>query len=277
MKLSIITVNFNNLEGLKRTADSVLSQTWRNFEWLIIDGGSSDGSREYIDQLFHDLSQQKESQNPISYWCSEKDGGVYNAMNKGIEKANGEYLNFMNSGDIFYGNNTLELVFKDDQSADILFGDWKRIIHGREEHMHFPSPVDIYSFFKENICHQAMFIRRDYHLKHFYDESYRILADYKNWAKASLDGASFSFIPQNICIVTIDGISSKLDKAQLQEFERLKNEVWPEPVRLSLERLEYELESPYQMRVRTLMGKGGLPRLLTRFWLKMLSLVFNVA
>ena len=277
MKLSIITVNFNNLEGLKRTAYSVLSQTWRDFEWLIIDGGSTDGSKEFIEHIFHNLSQKEEFQNPISYWCSEKDEGVYNAMNKGIIKANGDYLNFMNSGDVFYENNTLELVFKEDHSSDILFGDWKRIIHGREEHMHFPTPVEIYSFFKENICHQAMFIRRDYHLNHFYDETYRILADYKNWAKASLDGASFSFVPQSICIVTIDGISSKLDMAQLREIERLKQDVWPETVRLSLERLESELESPYQMRVRTLMGKGGLPRLLTRLWLKVLSVVFNVA
>ena len=91
MKLSIITVNLNNLEGLKKTYESVVSQTFTDYEWLVIDGGSTDGSREFIEQ----------HQDKFAYWCSEPDKGIYNAMNKGIVRAKGEYLNFMNSGDYF--------------------------------------------------------------------------------------------------------------------------------------------------------------------------------
>ena len=90
MLVSIITVNFNNLEGLKRTYESVVSQTFTDYEWIVIDGGSTDGSREFIEQ----------HQDRFAYWCSEKDNGIYHAMNKGIRQAKGEYLNFMNTGDI---------------------------------------------------------------------------------------------------------------------------------------------------------------------------------
>ena len=80
MKLSIITVNYNNREGLQRTIDSVVSQTFRDFEWIVIDGGSTDGSKELI----------KQYADHFSYWVSEPDKGIYNAMNKGILKATGE-------------------------------------------------------------------------------------------------------------------------------------------------------------------------------------------
>ena len=89
MKLSIITINYNNREGLKKTINSVINQTFRDFEYILIDGGSEDGSKEII--------LQHEAQ--FSYWRSEKDHGIYNAMNKGILAAKGDYLLFLNSGD----------------------------------------------------------------------------------------------------------------------------------------------------------------------------------
>lgn len=112
MKLSIITVNLNNLEGLKKTYESVVSQTFTDYEWLVIDGGSTDGSREFIEQ----------HQDKFVYWCSEPDKGIYNAMNKGIMRAKGEYLNFMNSGDCFACEETLLGVFGKLRTADILYG-----------------------------------------------------------------------------------------------------------------------------------------------------------
>ncbi|MFZ3274524.1 MAG: glycosyltransferase, partial [Lutibacter sp.] len=98
MLLSIITINFNNLEGLKKTMASVLGQTWKEFEYIIIDGGSTDGSAAYI---------ESQSQH-LNYWVSESDKGIYNAMNKGIKVAHGEYLLFLNSGDEFYDLEVLE-------------------------------------------------------------------------------------------------------------------------------------------------------------------------
>ena len=89
--LSIITINYNNKKGLLKTIDSIKEQSFTDFEWIIIDGGSTDGSVEII----------RENESRIAYWISEHDKGVYDAMNKGILHANGLWLNFMNSGDTF--------------------------------------------------------------------------------------------------------------------------------------------------------------------------------
>lgn len=112
MKLSIITINLNNLEGLKKTFESVFNQTFTDYEWIVIDGGSTDGSREFIEA----------HQDSFSYWSSEPDRGIYNAMNKGILQANGEYLSFLNSGDYYADSETLANVFCTNHEADILFG-----------------------------------------------------------------------------------------------------------------------------------------------------------
>lgn len=85
MKLSVITINYNNAEGLAKTMDSVFRQRFSDFEYIVIDGGSTDGSKDLI----------VNNQDKIAYWCSEKDSGIYNAMNKGIREASGEYLLFI--------------------------------------------------------------------------------------------------------------------------------------------------------------------------------------
>ncbi|RZJ43544.1 MAG: glycosyltransferase, partial [Chryseobacterium sp.] len=99
MKLTVLTINYNNKEGLIKTFESVRAQTWTEFEFIVIDGGSTDGGKALIEQ-----------NDQIDYWVSEKDSGVYNAMNKGIKKANGDYIIFMNSGDYFYNEFVLEKV-----------------------------------------------------------------------------------------------------------------------------------------------------------------------
>ena len=110
MKYSIITVNYNNKEGLRQTIESVIHQTFRDFEFIVIDGGSTDGSADVL----------KEYDAQITYWVSEKDNGIYNAMNKGIAKATGDYLNFMNSGDCFYTSDVLESVANYESDADFI-------------------------------------------------------------------------------------------------------------------------------------------------------------
>jgi len=105
------------LEGLKKTAESVINQTWRDFEWIIVDGGSIDGSKEYIEQLAEGLPEKTLLTNQecglgkVCWWCSEKDKGIYNAMNKGINSANGDYLLFLNSGDWFCSPSVLTRLF----------------------------------------------------------------------------------------------------------------------------------------------------------------------
>ena len=112
-KISIITINYNDKYGLSRTIDSVLNQTYEDFEYIVIDGNSNDGSKEILKN--HDLS--------IDYWVSEPDSGIYNAMNKGIRVAKGDYLLFLNSGDYLCDNDTIHNVAKEiDGGKDLYYG-----------------------------------------------------------------------------------------------------------------------------------------------------------
>ena len=112
-KLSVITINFNNAIGLEKTIKSVIEQKFTDFEFVIIDGDSSDGSKEII----------KKYSNKISYWVSEKDKGIYNAQNKGIERAIGEYCLFLNSGDYLVDTTVFQTVFSEKRTQDIIYGD----------------------------------------------------------------------------------------------------------------------------------------------------------
>ena len=109
--ISIITINFNDKIGLQRTFDSVFAQDYQDFEYIVIDGGSNDGSKELIEN-----NAQK-----ISYWISEPDKGIYNAMNKGILKATGEYLLFLNSGDHLYSHTVLEENYTRIENYDLIY------------------------------------------------------------------------------------------------------------------------------------------------------------
>ena len=111
VRLTVITVCYNDLAGLRRTIPSVVSQTRQDFEFIVVDGGSTDGSLEYI-----------QSQTRIDRWVSERDGGIYNAMNKGVGMAHGTYCIFMNAGDHFFAVNTLEQVIPLLQDKDYYCG-----------------------------------------------------------------------------------------------------------------------------------------------------------
>lgn len=112
MKLSIITINYNNRDGLQHTIESVINQTSHEFEYIIIDGGSTDGSVDII----------KQYTNQIDYWVSEPDRGIYHAMNKGIDIAKGEYCIFMNSGDLFHNTSSIKDSINHLDGTDIVNG-----------------------------------------------------------------------------------------------------------------------------------------------------------
>ena len=214
MKLSIITINYNNKEGLQKTIDSVVCQTWRDFEWIVIDGGSTDGSKELIEQY----------QQHFAYWCSEPDKGVYNAMNKGIKHAKGEYLNFMNSGDCFYEDNTLYKVFGNNCiSEDMIYGDWIRHESERNVFFHAPQEASLYTFYISNICHQALFIKTLILKTKGYDESYHIYADWARWIELMIDSCTSKYIPVTICYFDAqNGISNRMVPDMDLELEEVK-------------------------------------------------------
>lgn len=217
MKLTIITINFNHLDGLRKTYESVMAQTFRDFEWIVIDGGSTDGSREFIEA----------HQTSFAHWCSEPDKGVYNAMNKGIVVANGEYLNFMNSGDVFFDERSLETVFSASRTADIVYGAML-MADGSLDHAPMMKPRLYWSdFYNDTLPHQASFIRRSLFDKvGLYDETFKISADWFFFANAFIHhGATTEFIPAVLARFEGSGISANGALA-IKENERLRKEVF---------------------------------------------------
>jgi len=221
-KISIITVNFNNLEGLQNTRQSILSQTFKNWEWIVIDGGSTDGDKDYI----------IEHKSEMAYWCSEPDEGPYNAMNKGIEKCNGEYIIFMNSGDTFYDSDTLNNVFSQPQEADVLYGDWIELFKDKHTNLKkAPHTFSIHFLFYENICHQGMFIKREVMKNSPYNEKYKIYADWAKWIEFVLKGVTFQYIPYTICYFQIGGMSNSNKVLMEEEKQRIRIEQIPAAIR----------------------------------------------
>ena len=211
MKYSIITVNYNNKDGLRKTIESVIHQSFRDFEYIIIDGGSTDGSADVL----------KEYDAQIDYWVSEPDKGIYNAMNKGIAQAKGEYLNFMNSGDCFYAPDILAKVASYNYETDFIVG---RDYHFNEEiqkgHVSIlPSRTTMIHFFVATLDHQSSFIRRELFDNSPYDEGYRLVSDWIFFTeKIVRDGKQVQFIPDIICRREEGGLSE-------QQHERNKTEI----------------------------------------------------
>lgn len=218
MKLSIITVNYNDATGLERTIKSVISQTFRDFEYIIIDGGSTDGSIDII----------KQYEKHIDYWVSEPDGGIYPGMNKGLIKSKGEYLNFMNGGDCFHSSNVLEQIFSIKTDADIITGSHAE---NGAENIGKDGKVTMFDLYRCAIDHQASFIRREIALKHPYDEKYRIVSDWKFFIEALImDNCSFYFTDTIVVDVDMKGISNTNMQLNYQEREAVLQELFPQRI-----------------------------------------------
>ena len=205
--LSIITVNLNNRDGLQSTIDSVLSQTFTDYEWIVIDGDSTDGSRELIEQY----------SDRFSYWVSEPDKGIYNAMNKGIAQAHGEWLQFLNSGDWLYEDTTLEKVFSDSHDADILYGNVVSVDGNNHKTITFEPELSFSKLYYDTICHQGSFIRG--HLFHDtqYNEELSIVSDWAFFLIQAYKGSSFYHLNDFIAFSDATGISNQERELLLKE------------------------------------------------------------
>lgn len=213
-KLSIITINLNNKEGLQKTIDSVMSQTCKDFEWIVIDGGSDDGSRELI---------EKYDEN-INYWVSEPDKGIYNAMNKGIVKSNGEYLLFLNSGDYLYNEQVIDSVFNKIGLADFYVGfqlQGKRIIKVNID----TTKNLIFTLCNYPLPHQSLFIKKNVFKKYgLYREDLKIFSDWVfSFQTLILGNSSIENLNFIVSVFDISGISSTKDA--LPEWNSYKKEI----------------------------------------------------
>lgn len=218
-KFSVITINLNNKKGLLKTIDSVLQQTCRDFEFVLIDGGSTDGSLEIIQQFA----------GRIDYWVSEPDRGIYHAMNKGILSASGIYCIFMNSGDYFHHPTVLEEVYhvcQDDIVTGKIIRDTGDIPYG------YPSnEISMFHFVKSEIPHQATFIRKELFYHTLYDEKYRIVSDWKFFIEVLVfKNCSFHILDTVISYVEDAGISIRQEALSRMEREQVLHELLPERI-----------------------------------------------
>lgn len=212
---SIITVCYNEVKNIEKTLNSVISQSYNDYELIVVDGGSIDGTKE----LFLQYEQH------ITWWCSEKDRGIYHAMNKGVNHSSGEYIIFMNAGDRFYNDKVLEKVIQSGITTDIIEGYIvcpNKNIRIREKY------EDLYvHLFADTISHQGAFIKRSLLLAYPYDEQYKIVADWKFWIETLiLNNYTYSFIDLDIAYYDMSGISSS-HEAVWEEREKVYQELFP--------------------------------------------------
>jgi len=223
-RLSIITVNLNDKDGLINTTESVIAQTWTDYEWIIIDGGSTDGSVDVI-------KKYADKTDKLVYWCSEPDGGIYQGMNKGIEKASGEYCWFLNSGDYAYKNTTLAEIFANKFNEDIVYGDGM-VCYGelpcKKRYVMIKSKnykvLSLTFWVYNTIFHQASFVKKSVLVKlGGYDCQYKISADHKGFVEAIfIKNAKVRYIPAFFAVQSAGGISTDPQSAVLVGVERKK-------------------------------------------------------
>lgn len=205
MKLSIITINWNNANGLRKTIESVISQSYNDFEYLVIDGASTDGSVDII--------KQYAEKSPIN-WLSEPDKGIYNAMNKGILRASGEYLHFLNSGDFLYDNyvvgNMIEQLEACGQPSILTGQLYKLLPNGTLYKVPSETNFSFIKFYSSSVNHPSTYIRKELFLKYgLYDESLRIVSDWKWFMQViAFNGVRPITTDTNVAIFDMTGISS---------------------------------------------------------------------
>ena len=213
MKLSVITINLNDKEGLKQTIESLICQKFTDYEFIIIDGGSTDGSLDIIEQY-------KDS---IAYWVSEPDKGIYNAMNKGITNANGEYCYFLNSGDRLFTEDVLSSVFEGNPHDSFICGNFyyeeKGVLSKQTDYKGRDWNFSLYDIYSSYLCHQAFFIKREMFEKYgLYDEKYKILSDWKLFLEAiGLHRESVKYIDTDIVVYNLEGLSSTIGGKAIYE------------------------------------------------------------
>jgi len=215
MKLSIITINLNNKSGLRKTIESVVNQTFTNYEYIIIDGGSKDGSVEVI----------KEYADIISLWISESDKGIYNAMNKGIIKSSGSFLQFLNSGDYFLSQSILNdtLINNADIRAEILYTDcFATSMDDNMKRIEIPNTLSLLYLIDHSLCHPGTFIsRKTFEEIGLYNEEYKILSDKDFFIKAFLSGIEFKKVNLPSIVVEPNGISQTDNKLLNEEMNKM--------------------------------------------------------
>lgn len=221
MTLTIITINRNNAAGLEKTMRSVLEQTCTNFEYVVVDGASDDGSVEVVERFAEQFGERLK-------WISEPDKGIYNAMNKGIKMASGDYLEFLNSGDCLVSGDVIERMCKALEKQNypsILYGNMlKDMPNGKilRDKCFAGGEISFLGFYTGTLNHSPVLIRKDIFEKYgLYDENLRIVSDWKWYLQAIILGEEKPvYADIDVTLFDMNGISETnktLDKAERKQ------------------------------------------------------------
>ncbi|NDV69036.1 glycosyltransferase family 2 protein [Dysgonomonas sp. 25] len=216
-KLSVITINYNNSAGLEKTIKSVINQDFDNIEYIVIDGASTDDSVKVIEKYA----------DKITYWVSEPDSGVYNAMNKGIKAANGEYVTFINSGDILLQDIDFNKAIAHIEGEDIIYFDLEiRNEDNTDAYIKtYSDHPDFYYFATDSLPHAGAFIKREQLVQYgYYNEDFKIVSDWAFFMDSILkNNATFKHVNESYVIFFTNGISSLPESQKLIHKERSKH------------------------------------------------------
>lgn len=272
MILSIITINRNNAIGLEKTMQSVASQTYKDFEYIVVDGASSDGSVAVIKSMESEFAHLK--------WVSESDKGIYNAMNKGIRMASGDFIQILNSGDCLASGDVTKRMLAALEKAgkpSILYGNMVKCFpngHRVTDKSFAGQNITMLDMYAGTLNHDPTYIRRDLFEKYgYYDESLRIVSDWKWYLQAIiLGGEKPQYVDSDVTLFDMTGISEtnkELDKAErkrvleqllpnavlsdyecyavsIDQIKRLKRHPWADKIVWLLERCLFKLEKRKQ-------------------------------
>ena len=210
--LSIVTITYNNLEGLQKTAQSITAQTCDNYEWIIIDGNSDDGTVQFLETVKADIS------------ISEPDHGIYDAMNKGLAQATGQYSLFLNAGDVLENQHTLQEIKEriEHKKYDFIYGDSAEEISGKITFKRSRPHTKINQGMFTH--HQAMIYNISIIQKIKYDTQYKIAADYDLTWKAIKQSKEFLYLPFPMCVFEAGGVSQQqVVKGRIEQFKIRKS------------------------------------------------------
>jgi len=209
--LSIITINYNNAPGLQKTMESVFAQTSQEFEYIVVDGDSTDESKEIIKQSERDIDKLNFNLKDKFTWISEKDSGIYNAMNKGIRMAKGEYCQFLNSGDWFVKKDATERMLRKLPECQICYGNMLKVLPDGTFCYNRKIPVITFlTLYRGSINHASAYIKRSlFDTYGLYDESLSIVSDWKFYLiTVGLHNERVEYLDIDVCYFDMNGISN---------------------------------------------------------------------
>lgn len=242
MKLSVITINRNNAAGLEKTMASVAAQSFKELEYIVIDGASTDGSVEVVKKIAPEFDHLK--------WISEPDSGIYNAMNKGIRMASGDYIQILNSGDCLAGNDVTERMLIELEKAgnpSIFYGNMiKCFPDGRKlvDKCFAGQEITMLGMFTGTLNHNPAYIRRDLFDKYgYYDEDLKIVSDWKWYLQAIiLGGEKPQYVDMDMTLFDMTGISETHKKLDKEERKKVLEQLFPKTILADYEHHAFPIE-----------------------------------